>query len=240
MSLSPLFLERRKHPQTAAGRVQTLPRPVCQSTTLSPVDRPVDCEYHQLSVNARVVPIYHPVDRDPSVNSLLISESRVGRSPGQLPTGFSSLVQHRATKRSTDFNSYVSQLTTRSTEPLSNKFKSSIIPVFYPLFTFSASVRFFESEPNTNESNTAPRSTHNLCHEINTWSPPIRPNADVGSPYDSDESLMQNYNWFQMSPRIQTTDPKSIKIEFVIPSGNSLQTPISIVAIRNFQLSLTK
>jgi len=42
------------------------------------------------------------------------------------------------------------------------------------------------------------------------------------------------------SQEIQIIDPKSIEIEFIIPSGNSLQTPISIVVILNFQLSLTK
>jgi len=128
--------------------------------------------------------------------------------------------------------------------------------------------RFSKSEQNTNESNAAPRSTHDLhhmrsthdlrhkidtwfslwdrhtisatrlthdiCSEIDTRSLPSKLNADVVSPYDSDESQMQSYNWFQRSQRIQTIDPKSIQIEFVIPSGNFLQTLTSIVTIPNY------
>ena len=38
------------------------------------------------------------------------------------------------------------------------------------------------------------------------------------------------------SQRIQMIDPKSIQIEFVVPSGNSLQTSKSVIMIPNFQL----
>ena len=105
------------------------------------------------------------IDWEPSPFSLSISVSWVGRLPGRPPTGFSSL---HTTRWSTDFKSCVCQSTVRSIEPLSTESRNSTSQFFILSLHFPPWWRFFKSELNTNESNTAPWSIHNLCNEIDT------------------------------------------------------------------------
>ena len=152
---------------------------------------------------------------------------------GHRPYGVFFLVQHR----STDFNSCACAVDRTSSIEL----KNSILLCFYPLSLHSLPQwRFFKSEPNPNK--LLAKSTHDLG-EIDTGSRLSTPGEiDTWSQWNRHTiSTWQNgptsSKWITITLTIDFKWSHRIQIEFVVPSGNSLQTPISIVKIFKFQLS---
>ena len=101
--------------------------------------------------------------------------------------------------------------------------------------------RFFKSELNSNEH--LAKSTHNLDenrHTISAWAFQMKLTRDLGE-IDTRSRLGQQTKTVP-SKRIASTHiidfywSHHIQIEFVVPSGNALQTPKSIV---RFQLQLS-
>ena len=89
MGSSPLFIERRKHPPNNSRSGSKRCSDPCVGRSLQ-ARSTAQSIIPKLSVNTRVGTVNRPVDRDPSPNSLLISESWVGQQHSRSPTWFSS------------------------------------------------------------------------------------------------------------------------------------------------------